>query len=638
VFNFAHAAVAFFVAECYYVLHTRHDWPVAVTAPLCILVIGPVLALLLWVLVFRVVAGSATVVRVVAAIGLYVAIPSAALMLFGTEQPLQTAGLFSTQPPQVRVLGVIITANQLAAMGIAALVALGFAYFLRRTTLGFRMRAVVDNPDLARVYGVSPTVVSVVAWSLGGGMAALAGILLLPTLGLNEPAFTTLLVASFAAVVIARLRSMLLTFLGAVAVGVVQNLLLAVLPSSGVLATGVQPSVPFFILIAAVAGYAALELRRGGTVGGEEAALIVLGALRASAGRRGRRMAGGTVVALAVVLLVPHLLSAYWLSVVALGVAYGVLFLSFTAVTGEGGMISLCQVSFAGIGAVMAAQLATTYHWPAVVAVLVGGLVALPAGALVAAVSLRLGELHLALVTLGFAVLADNLIFTIPTFYNGGAGVALPRPSFLMSDQRYYYGAAVVFAIFALLLGNVRRSLSGMVLSALRTAEQASATIGIRWVWPRLAMFSLGAAVAGVGGALVGSYTQITNPETYNTLVGLVWLAVVVTWGIRSVAGALLAGVSFSLVPALVSAYLPTSLSNLPGLLFGTGAVILARHPGGVVQAASARAAALSRTLRRTPGEEDKHAAVSASGPVAGLPAGDAGSAPSLGPTSEVAQ
>jgi branched-chain amino acid transport system permease protein len=603
VFNFAHGAIAFFVAEFYYFLHTSHGLPAAAAAPISILVIAPAIALVLWALVFRRLANCSTVVKVVTTVGLYVALPALALTIFGTNQSERTSGFFSGNSPEVHVLGVVVTGDQLAAMAAALLVAVLFGFLLKRTSLGVRMRAVVDHRELASVYGVNPTAITATAWAIGASLAGLGGILLLPTLGLNQAAFTSLLVASFAAVVVARLHSLPVTFLAAVGIGLVQNVISSVLPSSGVLAEGVQPSIPFFVLIAFLIAYAVIDRRRGVPADIDDVALIVQRSRRTGRNRVPAMLSRG-VAWVAPVVVVPFLLSDYWLGVIALGVVYGVLFLSYTTTVGEGGIISLCQVSFAGFGAVLAAQLASVYGWPVVPALIIGGLVAVPISVIVSTVGLRLGDLYLALLTLSFAVLADNLVFGISRFYNGGAGVPLPRPSFATGSLSFYVLGLVAFAIGALLLVNLRRSTTGMVMAAVRTAERAAATIGIVSGVPKVAMFAVGAGIAGIGGALVSDYTQVTNPVTFDSLIGLVWLAVVVIFGVRSIAGALLAGLAFALIPALFSAYLPDSLSNVPAILFGSGAVLVADHPGGIMEILSGQLRWLAETGQRVLGRE----------------------------------
>ena len=104
---------------------------------------------------------------------------------------------------------------------------------------------------------------------------------------------------------------------------------------------------------------------------------------------------------------------------------------------------------------------------------------------------------------------------------------------------------------------------------------------------------SLAAFVAGFGGALLAMAQSTFQPNmAFATFAGVVWLAVLVTIGIRSNAAALFAGVTFVMAPALVQAYLPAWVSNVLPVLFGLGAISAAKFPDGSL-------AEQSRQLRR---------------------------------------
>jgi len=60
------------------------------------------------------------------------------------------------------------------------------------------------------------------------------------------------------------------------------------------------------------------------------------------------------------------------------GVTFAIAFLSYTLITGEAGVISLCQITFAGIGAITTAELASNAHFPVPLALLCAGLIVVP--------------------------------------------------------------------------------------------------------------------------------------------------------------------------------------------------------------------------------------------------------------------
>jgi branched-chain amino acid transport system permease protein len=243
----------------------------------------------------------------------------------------------------------------------------------------------------------------------------------------------------------------------------------------------------------------------------------------------------------------------------------------------------LCQITFAGIAAALTAQLATNQGVPVLLAILLGALIVVPIGMIVAIPSLRLGGLYLALATLAFTQLVQNTYFQVPRISNYGQGVRVPRPGGLGTDRSFYYLLALCFVLVALVVRNVKKSTTGLNLAAMRSSEVATATLGINIVWSKFMAFGLSAFIAGVGGGLYASYAGAANMTQFDAVIGVVWLAVTVTWGIRSITGALLAGLSFTVLPQLITDHLSGRWLNVPALLFGLGAIALAREPRGIV-------------------------------------------------------
>jgi hypothetical protein len=116
-----------------------------------------------------------------------------------------------------------------------------------------------------------------------------------------------------------------------------------------------------------------------------------------------------------------------------------------------------------------------------------------------------------------------------------------------------YAIVAVVFAVIALMIVNLKRATSGLVFAAIRSSERASVTGGISIVRAKLVLFGVSAFVAGLGGALYATVVGSATPRSFNALIGIIWLAIVVTWGVRSVVGAVLAGMIFAIAPTRLS-------------------------------------------------------------------------------------
>ena len=141
-----------------------------------------------------------------------------------------------------------------------------------------------------------------------------------------------------------------------------------------------------------------------------------------------------------------------------------------------------------------------------------------------------------------------------------------------------------MFCIIAIFIVNLRRSTTGMALTGVRTSETGSKTFGVSILQMKVIIAALGAFVAGVGGSLLAMQQQATAlPANFATLLGVLWLAVLVTQGIRSNMAALAAGISFTVFPALIDNYSRLAiLGSLPLVVFGLGGVALARSPDGV--------------------------------------------------------
>jgi branched-chain amino acid transport system permease protein len=550
-------------------------------------VMSPLLGLFLWAALFRRLAHTPPVVRFVSTVGLWVALPALVKVIFPftKNEIFEPSGLIEGSPRVFDVFGVNVNANQLVVLVGAAVVAAGLTVLIRYTPLGLSVRATVDSPRVAGIAGVNTSVVTASSWMLGTVLAGLAGVLLTPILGLADIQFTLLLVASLGAVVIARMTSLPLAFGGALLIGLAQEVSREWLPDSGVLAKGFRPSIPFIVMLVFLLAYQGLKGERFEV--DSRATSQDRPEAPAPPPLRGWRGVLGPMLVAGVLLTVPLWLSDFWIGVVSQGMGLAILFLTFTVVTGEGGMVSLCQMTLAGIGGFTAAKLATDSGWPLGLALLVGAAVAVPVGMLVAGLSLRLGGLYLALATLAFSQLVENLVFAREDFDNFGTGVEIGRPQFFGIDfddaAPFYLLLVVVFCVMALLVLNLRRGTSGLVFASMRSSEPASATIGISVVRSKMIAFGASAFIAGLGGGLYAIAIGRAAPASFNLIIGIVWLAIVVTWGVRSVVGALIAGIIFVVAPQLVSLYLSEGWTDVPTMLFGLGAIALAREPRGVL-------------------------------------------------------
>jgi ABC-type branched-subunit amino acid transport system permease subunit len=278
----------------------------------------------------------------------------------------------------------------------------------------------------------------------------------------------------------------------------------------------------------------------------------------------------------------------YYVTVFAEGLCLSIVFLGITLITGMSGQLSLCQAAFAGIGAFAAGQFAQHLGLPLLLGAVVGGLLASVIGTIVAVVAIRVSGLLLALVTLAFALFADQSLFQYSWTGGGLTGVPVPRPvlgSFNFSSDRTFlvlcFVALVLCSVLVLL---VQRGTVGRYLAAMRGSPVAAASMGISLRTARLTVFAMSAGLAGFGGALYGSVLQQVNAELFGYAFSLVFVVAVITTGSRTVEGAVQAGIGFTVIQLLLHLYLPPRFAGIEPILFAFGAMTYAAHPEGIVE------------------------------------------------------
>lgn len=605
IFNLGYAGIAFSAAFVFFELNTGLHWPQLVAAGAVILLYCPLLGLLLDVAIFRRLARAPEVSQIVATVGVLLALPALCTFLLGrgitefgwsipTGTDVQLATGLGPQPREVYRLfsGVVITSDQVIVLVTAILCVGALFVFLRSTNTGLRMRSVADRHDLAAMRGVNDARTSQLAWVLGTMLAGVAGVVGSPILRSIDPNTYSLAVfVAIAAAVVGGFRSVGLAFVGAILVAVASNLTFTYATFAENL-PGFNSTVPFLLLIAGLLLMARSRARVAGSIAAEPPAPDYQRDLP-----RWRRLLFPVLGCAALVYLVFSLLGTYWLGLTTRGLIFSLIFLSFTIVTGVGGMVSLAQAAFVSGAGLLAGALITRFDLPWGLAALGAVAASMALGVLVALPSLRLGGVALALATLALAIVGGRVVFQLDWIRNGEFGWTYTRPvigPFHLDDTRTMAGfLMLLIAAVVLLIRNLERSTSGREMLAVRNAPAAAASIGVSPTATKLKVFALSAGVAGLGGVLLATNDLSFTSSSVDPFLGLLWLAGVVLLGIRKPAGAIAAGLVYTLLPGLLSGFtLPFDLAHwsgtraaeVPTILFGLGAIALARQPDGIFQ------------------------------------------------------
>ena len=567
IFNFAHGAIGMISAFAYWNLAMQWHWPEPLAVFTVLFVLAPLMGAVIERVLMRPLRNASLDITLTVSLGLLLFLIGLATVVWDPKKPRVVYQFYRGH--SVKLFGVVVSAHQLVVVAAAVVVAVLLRLLLFRTRSGTALRAVVDNPELTSLAGASPARLGQLGWAIGAILAALAGILLAPLITLDITTLTLLVINGYAAAMVGRLRNLPLTFAGGIALGLAESYLVGYLPV-GAWLSQVKPTVPMaFLFLVLVLMPERRILARTMSVRSPRVA-----------GLWESVIAGAVLVVLALVIS-PHL-SAGNVRTASHGVAFALIMLSLVLLTGYGGQVSLCQLTFAGLGAFAMGRVSSGGSWWGILAAMaftgaVGCIVALP--------SLRLRGLYLALATLAFGQAMDTAFFqNVHTFGRSGSlevgRVRLPGIS-LQSDRAYLVFQCVVFALISVLLLLLRRSTLGRRLTALADSPAAAATLGMNITATKLLVFGLSAALAGLGGALYGGQQGLVGANDFKLLLSLTLLLLAVVWGIRTMSGMILAGLAFVLFP-IIQDHVP-SLRNLIYLGTGLAAIGIGRNPNGAV-------------------------------------------------------
>ncbi len=617
IFNLAFGAQAF-VSALAFVYLVQDGWPRWAAGVIAILVLGPLVGLVLDRLLFRRIRTASPLVKLVPSLGLLVALPQVALIIAGSAPVIPPPSLLLNAQHVYFHLGAVPLSGLEISITLSTIVVVSLLVAMFRfTPVGLEMRAVVESPRMTELTGVNAGRVSAFAWILSSCMAGLAGVLLAPLYSQLDPQnYTVLLVWGIAGAVIGRFASLPLAAVGGLTLGIGQQILAGYLPS-GIISTGLRPSLPFIVLLVFLPfsrqrqlddpmsacdppatslvddapGYRPATTLAGTSDGVHAVGLwhralhpLGSGSVVQRALRRPTSLLAWVVGGLAILSALTWV-PGDWLLTMTGGIAFGVIFLSLTLLTGMSGQISLCQASFAGLGGFAAGQFAHHFDLSVLAGMVAGGAMAAVLGVIVALPTLRLAGLPLALATLAFALLADNILFPVSWIGNGATGVIVPRPEIgpisFDASRSFFVLSVVILVAVAALVKLVGDGTMGRFLAAIRGSEVASESVGIDVHRLRVLVFALSAGLAGVGGALYGSLVSL-SPNDFNYQVSLVLIVVVAIIGLGSITGAVVAGLVYTTLMKEV-ATLPSRYAGLLAVLFGLATLSYTRHPEGVV-------------------------------------------------------
>ncbi len=560
IFNFAHGALATLAAYVFYWLHYSHGMPWPYAALIAVVPLSVALGFSLEGFA-RILARSSLILQVVGTVGLLLIIEAACTQWYGSNGSFYPAFL---SLHTFAIGGTFVTVSDIIVVAISIVSTVLLSLLLKFTRLGTAMRAVVDDPDLLSISGINPISVRRAAWVIGSFLVTMSGLLLAPNLGLDATSLTLLVVQAFGAAAIGRFQSLPWTWVGGIVIGVAASLATKYFTSVNIF-SGLPSAIPFIILF----GVLVLVRQRG--------------SIDSSTRRASRELAptnlpfqfqlSGAVVVVGALIAVPFVFPDYltaWMGVLTFVMLLG----SLGLLVRISRQVSLCQITFAAIGAVAFSRFASA-GVPWLLALLLAGVFVVPIGALLALPAVRLSGLYLALATLGFGLLVQTMFYDSSWMFGiENLGIPMPRPHLswlpVDSDRGFYFLIlffVVLSTVFTVWL--IRGRLGGL-LRVLGESPLTLEAFGVNTLVTRILVFCLSAFLAAIAGALSGSALGTVTGQNFVPLTSLNLFVIVVIAAFGEPWFALFGALLVGLIPAYFTSQ---SATDILQLAFGLGAL-----------------------------------------------------------------
>ena len=489
----------------------------------------------------------------------------------------------------------LIQGREISVIVIVPVLVLALAGFLTRTRTGLMVRAAAANPDKARLVGIRVFRTSSVVWAISAAFAAVAAIALAPVRGVSIAGAAAaggalsyqLLLRALVVALVARMRSLPVTLVAGVAVGIVEVVLQQNVDPSDL---GVTELWLFVATLVIVLVFSRL-VRTPDDGGWKLAGAAPTRAVDVRAPWWSRHLGrAGVVVLFAGLVVIPILFSRasesfLWTRVLIFSIAG----CSLTILTGWAGQLSLGQFGFAAVGGLTTVKLVGgdgllgLHDLPWGVAVALGVLVGAAVAVLIGLPALRIPGLYLAVTTLAFAVFVSTWLVGQGEFVDlSGLLPTLAKPDAGIVDfasRRSYYYLCLAFLIACVaIVAQLRRTGIGRSTIAVSDNPTSAAAMTISSTRMKLVAFAVSGGMAALAGCLLVTLLPSNTPAvTFAPEESVRVVAIVVIGGLGAIVGPVLGALWVIGVPAIWP-----NEPIVPFLVSGIGIlVILLFFPGG---------------------------------------------------------
>jgi branched-chain amino acid transport system permease protein len=262
--------------------------------------------------------------------------------------------------------------------------------------------------------------------------------------------------------------------------------------------------------------------------------------------------------------------------------------LGFNVLLGFSGQISLGHGAFMGLGAYISAYFVSQLELPFFLALLLAAVIQFLVGFILGLIALRLEGHYLAIATLGFAVVIEEIFAEFSDFTGGWSGTKTTYPIIFghkFDKLSVYILIITILVILMILTYNFMKSATGRALVAMKKSEHAAQAMGVSLFKYKLLAFSISTMYAGIAGSMYIHFFRFAEPKLWGITLSLDLLAAAVIGGLGTIGGAVV-GVAFLKILPTVLQMLPVfgDFDGLAFVLTGVSIVVFVMfYPKGLI-------------------------------------------------------
>jgi len=283
------------------------------------------------------------------------------------------------------------------------------------------------------------------------------------------------------------------------------------------------------------------------------------------------------------VLVSPLFLSTYYINLMFMIGVYCIISVGMNILIGYSGVVSVGHAGLMAAGAYVSAYFNTQFGLPFWITVLLGIAASVALGSLLAIPTLRAGGIYLAMITIAFGVVVEEVLIRWRAFSGGPLGISgIEKPrigNFVFGLNEIYYMVVIIAAVTLWLMYNFRSSVWGRNLVAVKENKIAAESLGVNGFKLQYVGFFLSAVFAGLGGAIYAHTNSFISPDIFDIVLSIQLVLIIILGGSGTLWGPIIGSIIVILLPELLNFMDKLRLAIYGGIML----IVLYFFPQGIV-------------------------------------------------------